>query len=66
MTRKDYEVIAKAINQAHRANEAYHCDITKAEVGREAIERTAKALAEVLRRDNPRFDTARFLIATTK
>jgi len=62
MTRKDYELIAAAIAGQHSEipsdepkvwESAYKCGVTDA----------ARALADALAEDNPRFDRARFLAA---
>jgi len=56
MTRKDYEIIAKAIT------EAFAWEIGKKE-GEHAISRVAHILANSLRNDNPRFNEDKFLKA---
>lgn len=58
MTRKDYILIADALHQA-RARQ-FQADRAQ---GFEAIAHAAEILADVLARDNPRFDQARFLVA---
>lgn len=62
MTRKDYVAIAAAIRAARR-------DVTNREPPecvadmQDGISLAAEHLADALRRDNPRFDRARFLAA---
>lgn len=57
MTRKDYELIAKAIKDSCRYSNGfsgYDMDVVKS---------TMECLADALKIDNPRFDPARFLKA---
>ena len=56
MTRKDYEAIAAAIKEVVDSNRWF-----KGNLG--GIQATAKAMADVMAADNPRFDRARFLKA---
>ena len=56
MTRKDYIKLADALLSAH--NE------TRTQETRETVELTASYIADVLARDNPRFDRQRFLTAS--
>lgn len=58
MTRKDYVLIAAALHQA-RARQ-FQADRAQ---GFEAIGHAADILADVLAKDNPRFDRSRFLAA---
>ena len=54
MTRKDYILIAAALNDAAR---------WPTSVERRSLDMIADALADALARDNPRFDRERFLKA---
>lgn len=56
MTRKDFELIAKAIARAGAST-------STPIVVQEALDDLARDLAGELKADNPRFDTARFLRA---
>lgn len=58
MTRKDYELIARAI-KASMDGARYRGSDTE----RNAIREVAKNIAGALQADNPRFDWARFLSA---
>ncbi len=57
MTRKDYELIAAAINEA--------AVIARAHAGKEplAVRSTAHKIAGALAKDNARFDQERFMAA---
>jgi hypothetical protein len=57
MTRKDYVAIAAALNACR-----YHPD-DGAETDWACCDIHARAIADVMARDNPRFDRARFLKA---
>lgn len=57
MTRKDYALIAKAINRAR----GYETLEREHKAG--YVELTAEILAAMLEDDNPRFDKARFIEA---
>ncbi len=63
MTRKDYELIAKALksrmDNALGLSAAYRKTISPAEV----VGMVACELADELGQDNPRFDRSRFLMA---
>jgi hypothetical protein len=59
MTRKDYEAIAAAIRDADR--EAYDGLYVP---DHKTAARVAHCIADVMARDNPRFDRARFLKAS--
>jgi hypothetical protein len=48
MTKKDFELIAKVFAE-------FHCSVSK--------DTLVKALSEALSRENPRFDSGRFLVA---
>lgn len=54
MTRKDYEAIAAALKNARGLPMRDHAA---------SIGAAAQCIAEVMQRDNPRFDRARFLKA---
>lgn len=64
MTKKDYELIAKAIAHAraeiHGTSEAGTTERVKQLQG---LRRAAWALADALAEENPRFDVQRFLTA---
>lgn len=69
MTRKDYVLIAAAINKAHLfastdgmtvAESAEYCSHKFRET---AYREAARALADALGNENPRFDRGRFLTA---
>ena len=59
MTRKDYEDLAKAIKgswiKSQKPELQWHIDFQ--------FRRTAVRIADVLERDNPRFDRKKFLVA---
>lgn len=57
MTKKDYILIAAAIRRARNANPNDHA------VARDTLEHVAREIADDLKRDNGRFDRARFLAA---
>ena len=56
MTRKDYEAIAAAIKEVVDSNRWFKGNLS-------GTQDTAKAVANVMAADNPRFDRARFLKA---
>jgi hypothetical protein len=58
MTRKDYELIAKALNTQMEMSV-----LCEEEAGIYAVTNIACDLADTLVRENPRFDRARFLSA---
>ena len=60
MTKKDYVLIAKAL-QLRTVYDAE--DMTYAEGWHAGVSSCIDALADVLQRDNPKFDRARFLAA---
>lgn len=55
MTRKDYILIAAALNEAR--------EFSTIEERRYGVERAALRLADAIGQDNPRFDRGRFLAA---
>lgn len=59
MTRKDYELIAKALKTQLELSRGFG-----EEDGEAAVKNIAHDLAEALALDNPRFDRARFLTAS--
>lgn len=59
MTRKDYVTIAEAIKQASEAVEDY----ADPAMARNGAYEAASYIAHALRRDNPRFERARFMEA---
>jgi hypothetical protein len=59
MTRKDYELIAKAITWARYTSTHADNDIYQQGIDRVVIE-----LCQSLKRENSRFDTPKFLAAT--
>lgn len=64
MTRKDYELIAKAINDTHdriRANPALPDGEMVSQL--RGVRRTAAHIANALSKTKPRFDAQRFLTA---
>jgi hypothetical protein len=62
MTRKDFELIAKALRDARpiRPANSGHVGVDGAHTG---IDNTAHELARALQATNPRFDMARFIAA---
>lgn len=56
MTRKDYEMIAEAIEDAYKVCDASNSDTF-------GVTEAAHALADQFQTDNPRFDRDRFLKA---
>lgn len=62
MTRRDFELIAKAIRQ--RANEARaYIDPRAAEIRYDEVMIIARVMANAVAGTNPRFDRARFMAA---
>lgn len=59
MTKKDYELIAKAIR-------ASRYDIRNTQEDKQTIDAVADALAYYLKIDNPRFDRNKFMQAITE
>ena len=62
MTRKDYILIAAAINDAYHSASFVNEEITRVAV-LHGIDCAANYLAAALGRDNPRFDRSRFVKA---
>ena len=63
MTRKDYQLIADALNSAHSAGTPAHFLNDYGKGRRYAVENIAHSLADALASDNPRFQRAKFLAA---
>ena len=63
MTRKDYELIARAVKLARPA--ARPADITDADMlsAHDLLDDVVLNLCELLAKDNPRFDVRRFQVA---
>lgn len=55
MTKKDYELIARAITLA-----TSYCETANQ---RRGVERATRCISSALAMDNPRFDSARFIAA---
>jgi hypothetical protein len=60
MTRKDYDLIAQAFASARRHVDAQHCDVDKAQIAFNAIFWAETYLANLLQKDNPRFNVETF------
>ncbi len=61
MTKKDYILIAETINGQREAYKGEHDNIaTNVMYG---LDRASKALADALGKENPKFDSSRFLSA---
>ncbi len=57
MTRKDYELIARAFTKSQVSS----YDLSEAQTQLIQYKRSVEAVSEALQADNPRFDSARFL-----
>lgn len=65
MTKKDYELIAKAIHEEWEAADDRFDTTLDVDTARTALNMLTNLLAARLRADNSRFDTERFYLAAT-
>lgn len=63
MTRKDYEMVAKAINKQVAEARAFPGDVARNDAAIDHLENLASDLAGEFAAANPKFDTASFLKA---